>query len=407
MEQNKKIKCVVAINEGDFGSTGFVAKSVLDYCNSKGISTRLFCIKQKHNFPETFSLSMGKAYDFWNRFVCRIDASDGFHNKKATRVMLEEFDILKPDIVHLHNIHGHYVNLELLFDYCKRNNIKIVWTLHDCWSFTGKCPHFLMANCDKWKTSCCKCPLSREYPAAYIFDRASHNLNRKQVLFNKYKDIITLVTPSNWLMNCLSESKLKDLQRIEIPNGIDLTYLPASAECKKMNFDPLKDKIVFFSATYGYSKRKGLEFITKLANELDSTHYAFIVAGLDGKHPLSKSPNIILPGLLTKDEMNYYYSISNAFLNPTLEDNFPTVNLEALSHGLPVITFDSGGSSEMLTGQTGIVIERGNYEALKNSIFNFKKDMFSLEKCKERAKFYSKEKMCENYYALFQKVTTN
>ena len=407
MAQNKL--CIVAINEGDFGSTGYVAKSILEYYKGKGSDVYLFCIKNKNKYSFTKSLSKGKIYDFVNRALCRFDASDGFHNKSATKDMLKTFDSIKPSIIHLNNVHGHYINLELLFQYCQSHDIQIVWTLHDCWAFTGKCPHFDMVNCEKWKNSCGNCPIKKEYPAAYLVDQSKKNLTRKTELINKYKDNITLVSPSKWLDDCVSRSHLKDVRHVVINNGIDLQAEIdnefKSELIKKYN---LENKTILFSAILGYSTKKGIEYINRLADELDTDKYAFLLAGLNDKEASRCSKSIISLGVISnRNQMNALYSISSAYLNPTMEDNFPTVNLESLVNGTPVITFETGGSPEMLNSKVGIVINKGDYQSLKSTVIDLSTRNFSKNDCFEQANKYSKENMCEQYSNLFSKLLLN
>lgn len=400
------MKTIVAINECDFGSTGTIAKDVLDFCKANGYQTYFVANRIKGSNHTPIKINSFFPLSFLNRIICRIDGSDGFHNKITTRHLLKKISKIKPDVIHLHNIHGRYINLPLILKYCLQNNTKIIWTLHDCWAFTGRCPHFEYVKCGRWKGQCGKCPAKNIYPKAYLFDRSKKLLKKKVELINSVSKLLTLVSPSHWLDNLVGQSRMKNINHVAIHNGIDPININFDKNIyrKKNN---LVNKKVFFGASFGYDKRKGIEFISQLADELDTNKYAFILAGLDDKQQKDLSQNIIQLGMVSKEKMFEMYSAADAFINSTLEDNFPTVNLESLSCGTPVITFATGGSGESISDETGVVIEHKDFDNLKKTVLHFDSSKYSSDKCKLQARKFSKKEMVKEYFKIIENTIKN
>lgn len=390
---------ILEINECDFGSTGSIAKAVLNYFEERDFKGLLATHETKNPHKNEIVLSKCKIYDLINACLCRANGSDGFHNVISTKQFLRKLKKNKPSIIHLHNMHGHYVNLPLILKFADENNIPIYWTLHDCWSFTGRCPHFECENCYKWKESCGKCPNRDENPRAIIFDGSSSLINKKRELINKYHKDITIITPSNWLANYCKESLLKECRIEVINNGTSLAN-----DIDKQYIDELTNKyslenkkVLFFSASI-FDYKKGITFVNQLADELDSSKYAVLLAGKIDSDYISK--NIIQLGYLNPLQIRSALNISNVFINPTLQDNFPLVNIEALAQGVPVITFNSGGSPETINEKVGVIVKKGSYKELKETIINFDNTKYSKEDCITQASNYSIEKMCKKYFDL-------
>lgn len=268
----------------------------------------------------------------------------GFAGKRVTRQFLKWVDEYRPDVIHLHNLHGYYINISLLFEYIKKHNIRTVWTLHDCWPLTGHCAGFEYVQCCKWQTGCKDCPQKRRYPASFFFDNSRKNYQRKKELFSGIKDM-TVVTPSIWLKETVGESILKEYPCVVIKNGIDIDlFSPTKSNLRKeFNFE---NKTVLLGAASVWDKYKGLEVFFELAGKLPD-EFRIVLIGLT-KRQISKAPGNIICIERTKDvrEMAEWYSTADYFINPTLEDNYPSVNLEAIACGTPVISFPSGGSPE-------------------------------------------------------------
>ena len=290
----------------------------------------------------------------------------GFYSRKATKKLIEKIREVDPDIIHLHNIHGHYLNVEVLFEYLASSNKKVIWTLHDCWSFTGHCAYYDYVNCNKWQTECNNCPALREYPRSLIFDRSKESFKDKKRIFNSVEDL-TLVTPSRWLEEETKKSFLSKYPVQVINNGIDLSnFKPSIGDFRKKH--GIEEKFIILGVAGVWERRKGLDYFLELAKKAKDDD-VIVLVGLS-QEQLNKLPKNIIGISRTNSvkELAEIYTTADVFVNPTLEDNFPTTNLEALACGTPVITFDTGGSPEAVDDQTGIVVEKGDLEGLIKAV---------------------------------------
>lgn len=280
----------------------------------------------------------------------------GFDNIPETKRLLEWIKKIKPDIIHLHNIHNHYVNIGLLLKYIATNNIPCILTMHDCWTFTGHCAYFDFSGCDKWKTECRKCHSLHDYPKTFTpIDPSSWNYKHKRDLFSPLN--ITFVTPSRWLAGLVQESFLKDKSCKIINNGIDTDiFKPCGAYIKhKLGIDGKK---MILAMASNFTKRKGIDYLLQIPTML-SDDEVLVLVGVKPEQQkiLPKDKCIAINRTNNVTELAEYYSASDVFINTTLEDNFPTTNIEALSCGTPIVTFDTGGSSEAVLDDEEIQIE--------------------------------------------------
>ncbi len=331
--------------------------------------------------------------------------SHGFHNAIETKRMLKDLDAFDPDIVHLHNLHGYYIHVGILFDYLKKKNKKVIWTLHDCWSFTGHCAHFDGIGCNKWKEKCYDCPITSEYPFSWNKHNVSKNYERKKEVFTSIEDNLTIVTPSNWLASLVKESYLKNCHVEVIHNGIDLkafSYNPSSTFREKYH---LEDKFIVLAVASVWDNTKGLDHLERLARELPSSIQLVVVGATTSSSVTSIENAICIPRTSSLSELCDIYSASDIFVNLTRQDTFPTVNIEAMSCGLPVLTYKTGGSPEILTKETGIVVEKNDLDSMKEKIIDLSKNNpFKKEDCIENASKYSLENMYKEYLDLYKKV---
>ena len=332
----------------------------------------------------------------------RLTDKTGFASKRATKALLSELDRIKPDIVHLHNIHGYYVNIEMLFSFLKNKSIKVVWTLHDCWSFTGHCAYFDAVGCEKWKVGCNNCPQKNTYPSSILLDNSSWNWNKKKDLFTGAD--ITLVTPSEWLKKLVKQSFLKDYPTIVINNGIDLSVFKPTTD--ETYLDNLRSKYgldkrpIILGVASEWTKRKGLFDFVELSQTL--LEYQFVVVGLTEKQ--IKSIPKTLKGIKRTNnvqELVGLYSLATIFFNPTYEDNYPTTNLEAIACGTPVFTYDTGGSPESIVNGFGKVISKQNFVSEVNDYINSNKIINSVNES------YSIDQMTDKYIELYLKEKSN
>lgn len=286
----------------------------------------------------------------------RLTDKTGFASKKATKRLIKHFYEIKPDIIHLHNIHGYYINLPLLFNYIKKNGIKVVWTLHDCWAFTGHCAFFDMCGCEKWKTGCGGCEQKKTYPASIFLDNSVWNWKKKKELFSDSD--AELVTPCNWLKRLVSQSFPGQYPIHVFYNGIDReVFKPTDDEEIRKKYG-LDGRPIILGVASEWTERKGLKDFIALA--ADMLEYQFVVVGLteEQKKELPGSINGIAR-TENAQELASLYSAASIFFNPTYEDNFPTTNIEALACGTPILTYDTGGSPEaVVSAVVGRVVKK-------------------------------------------------
>lgn len=332
--------------------------------------------------------------------LTRIYDKHGFGSKKATEEFITEIEKLDPDVIHLHNIHGYYINIELLFDYIKMNNKRVIWTLHDCWAFTGHCSHFDYAGCTKWKKGCFICPEKTSYPASVFFDNSDLNYLRKRETFTGVKDLI-IVTPSKWLAGLVKESFLREYPVVVINNGININiFKPTESSFREKH--QLKDKFMILGVASNWGRKKGFDYFIELSSFLDKDE-VIVLVGVSEKQKKELPEKII--GIIRTDsvkELVGIYSAADVFINPTLEDNFPTTNLEALASGTPVITFDTGGSTESLDETCGLIIEKKESTEIKKYIKRYREEnLIKAKSCIERSKMYNVENQYREYMKLY------
>lgn len=323
----------------------------------------------------------------------------GLASRRATRKVVEEIKRIQPDIVQLHCVHGYYLNYKIIFEYLNSTDIPVVWTFHDCWAFTGHCAHFVTAGCEKWKTGCYDCPLKGDYPKSLVdCSRRNYELKKKLFVANKNLHIVPV---SDWMAGFVEKSFLKDKSMTVIKNGVDLNVFK-SADVET------NGKIRILGVSGVWNKDKGLYDFYRLRELLDDK-YEIILVGLS-KEQMKELPTGIIGIEHTESvqELAQLYSSASVFVNPTYADTFPTVNLEALACGTPVITFRTGGSPEAVTPETGWVVEQGDVEGIaalvKSLELKGKSEIIAQRAaCRKRAEQEFDKDMCfEKYVELYE-----
>ncbi len=327
---------------------------------------------------------------------------NGMFSYRGTKHLINDLAKFKPDIIHLHNLHSFCVNLPLIFKYIKKNNVKVIWTLHDCWSFTGHCPHFVVAKCDKWKTGCHHCPQPKIYPKMYI-DTSKRMYELKKKWFCGVTDMM-LVTPSRWLSDLVKQSFLKDYPVKIINNGIDLSVFKPTEGNFREEYG-LKDKKIILGVSFGWGYRKGLDVFVELSKRL-SDDYRIVLVGTDVTTESSLTNNIIsINRTDSQRELAEIYTASDLFVNPTREDTYPTVNMEALACGTPVITFRTGGSPEIIDEVCGSVVNVDDIDTMYKEIIRICETRpYSSKACLERAKTFDMKDRFEEYVNIYKEL---
>ncbi|MEZ3502190.1 MAG: glycosyltransferase [Lachnospiraceae bacterium] len=327
----------------------------------------------------------------------------GFASGRQTKRLIGRIRKWNPDVIHLQNIHGFVLQVEILFAYLKEAGKPVVWTLHDCWPYTGHCAFYDYTACEGWKTGCRACrEYQRTYPYALFRNHTIQNYERKRTAFTGVADL-TIVTPSRWLAGEVKQSFLKEYPVQVIPNGIDRKCFRPVKSLLRQRLG-LEGRFVILGVANVWERRKGLEYFVKLSGRL-SGEYKVILIGLSKKQIKSLPENIIgLERTSSAEELAEYYSMADVFVNATLEDNFPTTNLEALACGTPVITFNTGGSPESVDESCGQVVPKGDTEALIKAIRQEREAPRQSESCLKRAERYEKYDRFQEYVELYHRL---
>ena len=380
-------KRIAVVNTYNRMSTGNIAKSICDGVADKFI-TKLFYgrLKDKWDNDSVF-VGENKLWNLLNNAYVKISGNIGGAHKSATRKLIKELKKFNPDIVHLHNIHGNYLNYSMLFNYLKDKNVVI--TMHDCFWLTGRCAHFIDEKvvCSEWKTGCQKCPYKHLYMATLLFDKAKNGLELKNKFLAECKNV-HLVALSNWQKNLFNRSDIS-----LIPNGFDFKKVGS-----KNNLNRKRKLIIGVSQVW--NKAKGIDDFNYLAERLNTSEYEIILVGKKPKHGIAHR-NIRMLGLLDNDKTRKLIGEADIFVNPTYVDTFPTVLIESLFSGTPIITYDVGGCRDIV-GDCGVYVNKGDKESLLDAICNF--SQLDFKKIVERSELFSKESMISDYKKLFLEI---
>ena len=388
------------------GSHGKIAEAIGNMVMEQGWDS-FIAYGRRPRASKSKLIKIGTKWDIgWHVLQTRLFDRHGLASRRATKNLIKRIKTIQPDIIHLHNIHGYYLNIEILFAYVSNANIPVVWTLHDCWSFTGHCSYFDFIKCEKWKSQCKACPQKEEYPSSFFIDRSEKNFLLKKELFSNLSNI-TLVPVSNWLKDILKESFLKNSPVKVIYNGINTdVFYPVASKAIRTKYN-LHEKFIILGVASPWSLRKGLKDFIKLSEKL-GLGYQIILVGLSSKQKNALPKNIIgIERTENFNELVQLYSVSDVFVNPTYEDNFPTTNLESLACGTPVVTYRTGGSPEAIDSSTGMVVDKGDMDGLINAIqqIHLKGKSFYSSACRARAvQLFSKEDRFKEYMDLYQEL---
>lgn len=404
------MKKLLLINvSANSGSTGRIAEEIGQTAISRGYES-YFAFGRIGRESKSSLIRIGNDWDVrWHGLESLLFDNHGFGSRKATNKFISEIERIKPDVINLHNVHGYYLNVEILFEYLAKTDIPVVWTLHDCWPFTGHCSYFDRYHCEKWKSGCHHCPNSKGYPKSLFLDRSELNYLRKKELFNKSKNI-TFVAVCNWMASNVKASFLGGYPVETIYNGVDVDIFHPSDEQSlrlaknRMGVDNHKKVVLGVASTW--DKRKGLDDFVTMSAQLPS-NYQIILVGLSDKQITNLPSNII--GIKRTENVRQLaelYSLADVFVNPTYVDNFPTTNIEALACGTPVVTYRTGGSPEAIDEFTGMVIGQGNVEQLRAAVEHFamNKALYSMA-CRERSvECFNKQDRFNDYVELFDNL---
>lgn len=385
-------------------STGKIAQQIGDLAIANGWDSYIAYSGRTQEIPSKSHLI--RVGSFMDSCIHYIESTfldnEGLSSRHETKKLIKKIDEIKPDIIHVHNIHDHWLNYKLLFSYIAEKKIPVVWTQHDQWATTGHCMYNL-CGCEKWKDECYACPISKWYS----LDRSRRNHRLKKQLLAEIPSL-TIVAVSDWLGNNIRLSHLKDRPLQVIHNGIDIkTFSPQPLNAHQRYGIDSHKKIVLGVAAI-WDKRKGLNDFYELAKRLPTDDYAIVIVGqlteriktLDGACQM-----VFVDRTQNALELAQLYSSATVFVNPTYQDNYPTTNLEAIACGTPVITYNTGGSPEAIDENTGIVVEQGDIDGLAEAIRRITANPLSSEDCRKRAEaHFDKNKCFEQYISLYSRL---
>ena len=389
---------IVQINAtANEGGTGRVCAGLSKLLDQAGIENYTLFTTGKSEKPSQIKYASERKIKL-QALRSRILGNYGFNSKAMTKRVISHLEEIKPDIVHLHNLHGHNVNLEMLFKYFKeRPKIKLFWTFHDCWTFTGYCPYYQITNCEKWKTGCKKCPQKKQF--SWFFDKSAKLQAKKRELFESLD--MTITTPSNWLAGIVAQTYFGKKEIKVIQNGVDLEeFKPTESDFREKY--GLENKKIVLGVAANWGNRKGLDVFLELAQRLPSDYQIVLVGTNSNIDKLLPSNIISIHRTENKQELAKIYTAADVFVNPTRDEVFGLVNIEALACGTPVVTFDTGGSPECIDESCGITVNRNDLDAIETAIKKTcYKEMFTEETCIFRAAKFDEYSKIDEYINLY------
>ena len=327
----------------------------------------------------------------------------------ATSRFVKEIERLCPDVIHIHNIHGYFLNYKVLFNYLSKADIPVVWTVHDCWLYTGHCYHYASVGCEKWRKQCEKCPQKKAFPTSIFLDRSKQNYIDKKKAFTSLPNL-TIVTVSEWMKNEMSRSFLKDCRYQVIHNGIDLNIFDVQPDDKAVREKyGLGDKHIILGLASIWSKEKGWDDFMEMSKMLNENE-VIVMVGVTEEQQKRLPENVV--GIRRTENVRQLaelYSAAVAFVNPTWQDNYPTVNLESIACGTPVVTYRTGGSIEAVTEKTGYVVEQGDVKGLLDAVREIERkgNLEYKADCRAHALAnFRKEDRYADYLKLYEDLTT-
>ena len=381
------------------GSTGKICEGISRILTARNIENYILYSSRSNGYELGISCS-NDPYIRLQALKSRILGNYGFNSRKSTKNMIAELERIRPDIVHLHNIHGHDCDLEMLFSYFKEKKTKLIWTFHDCWAFTGYCTYFTMGKCDRWQTQCTRCVQRHEY--SWLLDRSRALFEKKKMLFEGLD--LTIITPSQWLAEMVQKSFLNVYPIHAIYNGIDLEVFKPTVGNFRQKYG-LENKKIALGVSVEWGARKGLDAFVCLSQRL-SDDYKLVLVGTNPKVDELLPKNILsIHRTQNQQELAEIYSAADVFVNPTRDEVLGLVNIESLACGTPGITFNSGGSPECYDETCGSVVACDDIEALEKEIIRICTDKpYSQEQCIKKAKEFDKNERFKEYVELYERA---
>lgn len=347
---------------------------------------------------------------YWHVLMTRLFDDHCLWSTKATYDLIKQIEIIQPDIIQIHHIHGYYIDMVVLFDYLSSISTPVVWTFHDCWSFTGHCAYFDSVNCEKWKTICYDCVQKNAYPRTLIFDQSKRNYNLKKKLFNTVSNM-TIVSVSKWLKELVDQSFFNKYPVRIIQNGVDTTiFCPKKEKSYFRNEYNINKKNVLIGVASTWDYRKGLNDFIKLSSFLDES-YVIVLVGLSNKQIQGLPANIIgLKRTENVEELAELYSLADIHISFSVEETFGLTIVESMACGTPVIVYNATACPELVTPETGVVVDKGDINDALRAVREIVKNgkMYYSQNCRNRAlDFFDKKDRFNDYVILYNELLNN
>lgn len=341
-----------------FGSTGRIAAEKCRELMKEGHECVLAFGRDKANCDDIPTVRIGSALDYRLHGVrSRLLDDHGFGSRMATRRFLKWAEAYDPDVIWLHNVHGYYIHIGELFSWLKKCGKKILWTLHDCWAFTGHCAYFDFVGCGKWKTGCHACPQKGSYPASVGLDSSRGNYERKKHLFTGIPDL-HLIVPSYWLESRVKQSFLKEYPVEVVYNTINRSvFKPTPSDFRKRY--GLEGKKIILGVASVWDARKGLKDFIALSELLDD-RYRIVLIGLNQGQIDSLPASVLgLPRTNSMEALAESYSAADVYVNPSTEETFGMTAMEARCCGTEAVVYENTACEEIVNQFGGIAVPRG------------------------------------------------
>ena len=397
-----QINPVVRLNT----STGRIMKEIGEVAMAAGWESYIAYSGARDGVPQHSSqlVPVGNKLDLaFHAVATRIFDAHGLVSRRATKQLIRRIREIDPDIIHIHNVHGYWLNYPLLCEYLRESGKPVIWTVHDCWLYTGRCYYYSAARCNKWQTGCGHCPQKRTFPATWVFDRSARNWRIKQRVFGSLERL-TIVPVSDWIRQEMAHSFLAKKPFQVIHNGIDLeVFHPAGTEAERP-----AGTVILGVATL-WHKEKGVRDFIDLAGRLQDGEHLVLVGRMSEEQRAAFPAGVeFIERTENVAKLAALYSRATAFVNPTWQDNYPTVNLEAIACGTPVVTYRTGGSVEAVTEGTGFVVEQGDVQGLLDRVRELAAgDRQAIAaRCRAHAlQHFSKQERYQDYIRLYESLT--
>lgn len=409
MKKLLQINPVIRVNT----STGRIMQEIGELAMQNGWECHIAYSKGRDGIRECRSdiIPVGNKWSTaWHGIETRLFDRHGLASSHATRQFVRKIEEIRPDVVHIHNIHGYFLNYQILFDYLSKAGIPVVWTVHDCWLYTGHCYYYSFAGCDRWQTGCHHCPQKKEFPTSLFCDRSRRNFEDKKAAFTSMPlDRMTIVPVSEWIRNEMRRSFLSAYPFRVIHNGINTDIFNVYDDRQVRKTFGLGNRHILLGVASIWSREKGLDDFIRMAGMLNEDEVVVLV-GIKPEDRKRLPDNVV--GIARTENIRQLaelYAAADVFVNPTWQDNYPTVNMEAIACGTPVVTYRTGGSVEVITPATGMIVEQGNLNELLKSIREIenKGKAFYREACRKYALLnFKKEDRYMEYLRLYEELRT-